>query len=133
MAGKKHGHALPVPFSENVEKLTLHEGIQPSGRLIQDQQCRIALERAHDRGLLSVAEGKFVHFSGCVELQAVGECPCFLRAVLSAQIGGKFQDIPDLHAGIEQGFRGEIADLLQNGLLLLPDVFSEDLRAAGSR
>ena len=111
----------------------LHQGIQTAGGLVQDQQLRIMLQGAHDTNFFPVAKGEIFHFPVPVQLQAFTQFRRGGTAVFPAQVSRQFQHIPDLHAVVEGGIRGQVTDPLQDGLFILFNVHAENLTFTGSR
>jgi len=58
VGGQQHGGSGLGAFPQHPVEFLLDQRVQATGRLIQQQQLRVAEQRQHDPGLLPVALGQ---------------------------------------------------------------------------
>ena len=88
------------------------------------------LQGANDADFFPVPEGQLLHALGSIQLQAFAKPFRFLLARFLPQLGRKAKHVSHTHSRIKYHLGGQIADLLQDLLLLRGNVFSKDGRAA---
>lgn len=71
MAGEQDGAPLPTGVADAALELRLHEGVEPGGGLVQDQQLDITGEGGDEGHLLAVALGVGAGPLGGVEVEAI--------------------------------------------------------------
>ena len=73
VGGEEHGAAAVPDLPDQLEELALDEGVQPRGRLVEDEQVGVVHECLHDADLLAVAVRERADADVQVEIESLGQ------------------------------------------------------------
>ena len=123
--GKQDGNALLCQLQKDLQQLLAGDGVQPAGRLVQDQQPGMVGKGQRQMELDFHSLGKLQQPLALLQLEPL-QVPAVSRVIPLAVKGGRHGgDLPDTPALVVADAAGRVADLLFDLLLVRGKIYAE--------
>jgi hypothetical protein len=97
-----------ILFLDELEEFALHERVEASRRLVEQQQFGSMLETLDDPYFLPVAIGEVFDATIQLELHQLSQLVHALGAVLRVETGRVLEQVDDLHAVVVEDLGGKV-------------------------
>ncbi len=101
MAGQEHTAPIRRDLGDLCAGLPLHQGVQPSGRLVEDEQFRVVHERLHEPDLSVCCLRQCPDRSCQVQAEALGQGVDAGAGHAAAQFAEEGEHLADGQAGLQ--------------------------------
>src|SRR5215218_5768227 len=125
--GEEDGASLGLDLLDDVEKLLLHQRVEPAGRLVEHQQRRPVEHGLHEPDLLLVPPREPAHRTVQLGPEPLGELMRVAQVSDAAQPAEVLEKPLSRHLVLQGELSGQVADPGPYLHTLFPDIQAEDL------
>ena len=108
MARHENRSARLIVLFQQAEKRMLHQGVQPAGGLIKNQQFGLMLHSGYDAHFLAVAKRQLRNATRSIKLELLAEVSRLGFAICAMQSSCKLQGLLNRLRGIEMRLRRQV-------------------------